>query len=760
MRAMPDVALAATQTIPFSIGTVLADRYELRGLLGEGGMGTVFRAYDRELDEEVALKILHLEAANDHATLTRFRREVKLARRVTHRNVARTFDLGIHRGDGGSARFLTMELIEGKSLGVHAARGAMHLPEALRISAEIARGLAVAHVVGVVHRDLKPDNVMVSDERVVITDFGIARVADGGADVMRTGMVVGTPAYMAPEQLENGAIDGRTDVYSLGTILFELLTCRLPFKGESAISIAAQRITADAPNLRTIDASIPEAVATLVHEMLMRRREDRPDAQAVLDRIEALRGNAAGAVRGALRVSALTNESLVMLGQPRTVLVEELTGSPDALAPVLTRAIVDALTEARLAHVMLASTKGAADLVVQGTLHGSGDRVRVRLRVLGQKGAPVWAGHVDGSGQSSLDLEDDVVEAVCDAVRARTAHDPGPADPSLHEPYEKALAELRGFALPRIRTAIGILEEIEAKKPGDPRVRTLLARAVLMGWGQTGGRDRTAMARAEDLALRALQDDPSLSNAHSVIARVRLESGELAAALRALEECLRHDPRNASAHEGIGQLLCESLFVNEGRRRLELAARIEPANPNVAFARIDVAAMIDDREQVRSLLADMTARSGPLAPVVAMTRVAAWWGDREMALRCADTIDQTKAGASWDSASIILRAIATGTAAPQAPATFATLTSSEVSPRHRSMMHEIAADYFARIGDAGSALEHVEQTSRLPFTNLLWLDRSPPLALVRSDPRFAEARATTAARVAELWGSVGPWPND
>ena len=191
---MVDPARAETQALPFAPGVVLANRYELQAFVGEGGMGTVFRALDRELDEIVALKVLHREGAGDAAALTRFRREVKLARRVTHRNVARTFDLAIHEG----TRFLTMELVGGSPLGRHADRAKMGVGEILRIAAEIGHGLAAAHAAGVVHRDLKPDNVLVDQERVVLTDFGIARVADGGVEVMKTGAIVGSPRTWRP----------------------------------------------------------------------------------------------------------------------------------------------------------------------------------------------------------------------------------------------------------------------------------------------------------------------------------------------------------------------------------------------------------------------------------------------------------------------------------------------------------------------------------------------------------------------------------
>jgi len=752
---MPDAALAATQSLPFSIGSVLASRYELRALLGEGGMGTVFRAYDRELDEDVALKVLHVSAANDTATLTRFRREVKLARRVTHRNVARTFDLGSHEG----LRFLTMELIAGESLGAYAARTRVHLPEVLRVAAEIARGLCAAHVVGVVHRDLKPDNVMLSEERVVLTDFGIARVADGSADVMRTGMIVGTPAYMAPEQLENQAIDGRTDVYALGTMLFELLARRLPFEGETAISLAAQRITGDAPDLRSLDASMPEGVAVLVHEMLARRRETRPDAQTVVDRVEALRGTAPSVGHGAFRFATMTRESVVMLGQPRTVIVEPLAGGgAEDLAGVITSAVVDGLTEARAAQLVTAQG-GQADLVVQGTLHASGERVRARLRVVGRKGTPVWAGHVDGTVARSLDFEDAVVDAVVDAIRTQTARDPGPRDPSLREAYEKAQADVAAFVLPRMRSAIAILEGVEAKAPGDPRVRTLLARAILSVWAQMGAFDRAGLARAEELALRALEVDPTLAGAHHVIATVRLVDGELAAGLRAEEECLRHDPRDADAHEVIGTLLCQALHVREGKRRIDLAARLHPTSTAIAFARIHLYAMTGDRDRARSILADIAKNSGPSSTILPMTRLAVWWNDRDYAGQAAALIEEAKSGAAWDRATKMMESVVTGKLDPSSTRIFAELTVSTVAVRRRAAMHEIAADYFALMGDAEQALDHIVAASRLPFTDLLWLDGCPPLALVRGDPRFAEARAMTAARCAELLGRVGEWPN-
>ncbi len=767
---MVDPASAATQALPFSLGSVLADRYELQLLLGEGGMGTVFRALDRELDERVALKVLHPEIARDRAALTRFRREVKLARRVTHRNVARTFDLGSHEG----TRFLTMELVEGDSLGRVTARQP-GIGEILRLAAEVGRGLAAAHAVGVVHRDLKPENVLVTEDRVVLTDFGIARIADdGGVEVMRTGTVVGTPAYMAPEQLENRAVDGRTDVYALGVILFELLARRLPFEGQTAFSMAAARLTNDAPDVRTFAAETPEGVAELVREMLVRRREDRPDAPTVVDRIDGLRGNASPhrRSRGLRAPPTLSSDTLAALAQPRTVAIQPFVTDPgsEKLAPVLESAIADALLEGRVAQVVRAAEQpssrdlsaatpsiappsaAVADLVVQGSLHTSKDRVRVRLRVLDRRrGAPLWAGHVDGTLDDSLALEDAVVDAVREAVRWRTARDPGPRDPSLREGYERARAAFDRFGFPDVQEAIRMLEEMEAQKPGDPRVRSLLAQSLLRNYTQGGARDPSVPARAEELALRALEDDASVADAHHAIAMVRYFSGELGAALRTAEECLRHQPLYAEAHYMIGKLLAESLVVDEGRRRVELSARLEPKNGVIALERIRVAALLGEEERARTLIRETRDRAGPLAVIVVEIRLALWWRDRALAEASSAMIKRAKTGASWDSASDLMDSFVSGTLIEHAAATLRGLSGPGVAPRHRCMMHEIAAEYFATMGEKELALEHVVEMQRLPQTDLLWMDRCPALGPLREDPRFAETRASVAARVAELW---------
>ncbi|WP_437659703.1 protein kinase domain-containing protein [Sorangium sp. So ce1182] len=252
----------------------IAGRYEILGLLGTGGMGSVYRVRDVELDEVVALKMLRRDLAESVGMIERFRQEVKLARRVTHRNVARTFDFGDHDGE----KFLTMECVDGESLhNVLARTGPMPAQQVIGIGCALCDGLSAAHAAGIVHRDLKPENVLLDrGGRVVITDFGIARTASGSSAGESAGFVLGSPAYMSPEQLTGEPdIDARTDIYALGMILFECLTHRRAWPGAGAIAAAMSRLKSPPPDPRTVRPDVPLAVADVVLKCMAMRREER-----------------------------------------------------------------------------------------------------------------------------------------------------------------------------------------------------------------------------------------------------------------------------------------------------------------------------------------------------------------------------------------------------------------------------------------------------------------------------------------------------
>lgn len=268
-------------------GDVVLDRFEVLDLLGVGGMGVVYRARDRELGEPVALKMLRPELLSDQETRERFKTEIRLARRISHRNVVRTHDLGEFDG----RYFVTMEMVEGVTLReLIDSKGALDEAACISIATQLARALDVAHAEGILHRDIKPQNVLLdSSGTAKVMDFGIARLADGSPGLTQTGVVLGTPAYMAPEQLLGEPLDARADLYSLGVLTYETLTGRTPFGTMSPVALIAHMLHHDPPAPANLRPSLGPSISNLVLSLLARDRDKRPTtAGAVAAELERI----------------------------------------------------------------------------------------------------------------------------------------------------------------------------------------------------------------------------------------------------------------------------------------------------------------------------------------------------------------------------------------------------------------------------------------------------------------------------------------
>ncbi|HEX6921506.1 MAG TPA: protein kinase, partial [Actinomycetes bacterium] len=227
------------------VGRVLDGRYHVESRLARGGMATVYEAVDSRLDRPVALKVMHRNLAEDEEFVSRFIREAKSAARLSHPNVVAVFDQG---ADDGHV-FLAMELVNGRTLrDLLRERGSLTPRQALEILESVLAGLGAAHHAGIVHRDVKPENVLLSDDgRVKVGDFGLARAVTGHTSHSTTGVLIGTVAYLSPEQVERGVADPRSDVYAAGILLYEMLTGAKPFDGETAIQVAYQHVHDDVP---------------------------------------------------------------------------------------------------------------------------------------------------------------------------------------------------------------------------------------------------------------------------------------------------------------------------------------------------------------------------------------------------------------------------------------------------------------------------------------------------------------------------------
>ena len=248
-------------------GDVLGGRFEILELLGEGGMGTVYKAIDREVDHVVALKLIRPEMAVHPAILARFKQELLTARRVTHKNVIRIHDLS--EVDG--VKFITMEFVEGCDLRqLLMDRGKLPPEEAVEIIRQVCLALDAAHSAGVIHRDLKPQNIMKHKQgRILVMDFGLARSLESDG-MTQTGALMGTVEYMSPEQALGKHLDGRSDLFTVGLIFYELLTCKTPFKADTAMASLLKRNQERALPAAELDASIPKPLSDIVSKCLER----------------------------------------------------------------------------------------------------------------------------------------------------------------------------------------------------------------------------------------------------------------------------------------------------------------------------------------------------------------------------------------------------------------------------------------------------------------------------------------------------------
>jgi eukaryotic-like serine/threonine-protein kinase len=268
------------------IGELIAERYEVEEQVGTGGMANVFRAHDTVLERPVALKILHEHFSSDPEYVERFRREARAIAQLSHPNIVTVID----RGEFAGRQYIVFEHVPGENLKELVEReGPLDVDEALELTAQVARGLVFAHEHGIVHRDVKPQNVLLDPEGTAkVTDFGIARSLDPQDGLTQTGSLLGTSDYLSPEQASGQPVDERSDQYSLGVLLYEVLTGSVPFPGETFMAVAMRHLRDPVPSARALRPDIPERVDAIVARALAKRPGDRfPTTAAMLAEIEA-----------------------------------------------------------------------------------------------------------------------------------------------------------------------------------------------------------------------------------------------------------------------------------------------------------------------------------------------------------------------------------------------------------------------------------------------------------------------------------------
>ncbi len=726
---------------------LLAGRYRILGMLGRGGMGTVYRVRDETLDEVVALKTLRHDWIRAPGALARFRREVKLARRVTHPNVARTFDIGEHEGEP----FLTMELIDGTSLGSELADvGRLPVERAVRIAVAIASALGAAHAVGVVHRDLKPDNVLLGrDGRVVITDFGIARVetADDGATA--AGALVGTPAYMSPEQVQALPADARSDLYALGLVLYEMLTGHRAFDGAASIVVAAARVLRPPPDPREHAPALSPPLADLTLQLLAREPAERPSVAqvlAVLGRVEA--GDASSSAPRALAPAEAS----------RTVAAFPLrsVGPPEDhwIADGLTDDMFDALCTIRGLRMKARSAilpgeaphdyarRLGVELLLEGSVRRLGDRVRLVLRLITvEDGFQVWAERIDCAMGDLLMISDRVAGAVAEAVgRSLPAGPPrAPVPREALDLYLRARDVQRRLAF-GWREAAQLLERAHAIAPDDPTIAACYADVLVNGFfeAEDASQDRLATARAA--AERALDLAPHLAEPWFATARVRYNAGDTSGASRALRRALANGPGWAPAHDLVGRILTELDRPAQATRFLERALAIDPSLGFATTDLIRIATFAGDWERALALHAGLAG--APEFALMAGLRLALY------GRLPADGLWLHLGEAAADRLLAVVRKATEGGALDEEDRVAMWSLDAAWPPvsRPTRFAHQLAAETFLRVGEVDHALAAVRRSVDAGLEDLAWLRHCPLLAPLHAAGALAEPLAIVERR--------------
>jgi serine/threonine-protein kinase len=771
LAASPDSLLTSGGAPASSGPAVVGERYEILGLLGSGGMGNVYRALDRELSEVVALKVLRPELVDAPDAVERFRREVKLARRITHPNVARVFDIG----ERGGAKIFTMELIDGEPLSATLAReGRLAPARAVEVASAICAGLGAAHAAGVIHRDLKADNVLVErGGRVVLGDFGIARalVAD---DAAVTGGFVGTPAYMAPEQIEGGAVDERTDVYALGCLLYEMLTGARPWPGDNVFAVAAARLLHPPPDPLAQRPELPASLGAVVTRCLARQPADR--FASVTEVAAALGALAEGAAPlGAVITPAPSGAPRAHRpaeAQPRAqtsvaVLPFRNAGPPeqDYVADGLTEDVIDLLSMSAGLRVcsrgMVMRWKGverdpreigrelAVQIVVEGAVRRTTGGVRISARLISvTDGVQLWARRFDRPDAELLGVSDDAARAVAEALTAEIG---GPARRSEAAPeamdfYLRARAAYHHFF--DDPTGVGYLELFEravALAPDNPRILAGYAMARARAWAASPAARRAA----EEAAASAAASAPDLPETQLALATVRYERGEAATAVTALRRAIALQPGNGDAHELLGRILAETPRAEDARRHLLAALALEPGHVlgRLALARLHELGGRPDE-------ADRLCAERPEATRPGLGRLLMWRRDARGAAELLTHLDGSDAPTR---VTRLFLAPMTGAAADYY--LLEALTDpARSTTRARIFFLQLVAEVAAASGDAARALDAVERAAEAPCFDVVWADGCPLFEGLRGEPRFVAARALIAARaekVAEAYAAAG-----
>src|SRR5438034_3218324 len=604
------------EAVPERIG-----HYAIARKLGQGGMGVVYAARDERLERTVAVKTMSALAQDDVAR-QRFWREARAAASVNHPNVCHIYEIGEH----GDELFIAMELLEGDSLAERLRRGALTVSETVPIGLGVLAALQALHARGIVHRDLKPSNVFLTPHGVKVLDFGLARPSNpesgrsitSAPELTRTGMLIGTPRYMAPEQVTGDALDARSDLFATGAILFEMLAGRPAFNGRNVVEILHATLYEQPPALTGSPAVA--AADRVIRRALAKRPAERPaTADAMAEELRAVRGvsgdDTPTLARTLTRLVVLPFR--VLRPDPETdflafSLPDAIATSLSGIASLIVRSSATATRFAGEAPDLKAlAAEADVDRVVMGTLLRSGDQLRAAAQLVEAPGGTLLTSHTVQSSLGDLfQLQDDIAQRVVAALALPLAGGvaspapPAPHNPRAYELYLRANELARSYdGLPLARDFYQRCLEL------DPRFAPAWAhlgrchRVI----GKYIGDSADSSGRAEQAFLRALELNPRLSVAHKFYAQLEADNGQ---ATPAVERLLREADRHGNDPELFAGLVHACRYCGLYEQAIAAHDEARRLDPNVPTSIEQTILMTGDIERLLAAERPSVAGSG------------------------------------------------------------------------------------------------------------------------------------------------------
>jgi TolB-like protein/Tfp pilus assembly protein PilF/predicted Ser/Thr protein kinase len=769
---------------------ILAGKYRIIEPIGRGGMGVVYRAEDIKLERTVALKFLPAELTENPEARERFIREAKAAAALSHPHICTVHEIN----EEGNEPFIVMEYVEGQSLKEKIQKGALEQAEALDIAVQVAEGLEDAHRKGIIHRDIKPGNIMVTDKGTAkVMDFGLAKVF-GASLITKEAKTMGTAAYMSPEQAQGQSVDHRTDIWSLGVVLYEMLTGQLPFKGEFEQSMIHSILNHEPEPLIELCPSLPKEAQNVVLTALAKNpanryrtmEELRADLEAVVDGLKPLkarplRGRILGirklfayaglgllAILFSLNIGGLRDRFLGRSASPGRAFklavlpFENLTGDPEQeyLSDGMTQEMISqlgSLHPERMSVIARASVmryKKAGtpidqigrDLGVEYVLEGSarreGDRVRISAELIQVRDqTQLWAETYEREISGILALQSDVAGRVAEALALKLLPSEQArlgkvraVNPEAYEAYLKAIHHRETMTREGFEAAEQYLNLALEKDPNYAAAWALMARVWTSRQQMGVVPSKEAFAKARAAALKALALDETEAEAHRALAAI-LTWGDWdwETAEREWNRAFELDPGSAEALASVSHFLMNMGRLEEATAKIERALELDPFNVKVqSFYAYELFYVRRYDDAIAAARKAMSIQPGAPLALTALTGALFMKGmyDELMA------IEEER----WAEDPELIEALEKGYAEagyPGAKRRHADVLAARFGKPDGVTAYALA-NLYAQAGDKDRVIEWLEKAYEARDGNVPYIGGWPLFDLVHSDPRFQD----------------------